>query len=351
MPIRLGQQSGMRRCLAPSLMLAGFVIGSVAISRATYPQEDQKPPKVASPAPPGEAEVRSLLSSVTKAYNQADAKGLAARFTDDAVLIDSDGEEVRGRDSIGQHYAKAFGNGPTCKISGEVQAVHFLSPDVASVAGQFQLQDEEGAALSSGLYNLIAVRKEGQWQLAELRDGATATSEAETQDQNGPLRELEWLVGEWVDEGEDGKVATSVRWDEDQKFLVRKYSVQLGDEPVRSGTQWIGWDPQAQQIRSWNFDSAGGFGEGRWTRLGEAWIIKAAGVTGDGLTTTATQVLEHVNKDAVKFQSNDRIVGDEVLPDIDEVLLVRKPPAPASEATPAQTPAPSGERNPSTDRR
>ncbi len=58
-------------------------------------------------------------------------------------------------------------------------------------------------------------------------------------------------------------------------------------------------------------DHQGGRGDRRWA------------------TTTATQVLEHVNKDAVKFQSNDRIVGDEVLPDIDGVLLVRKPPTPA----------------------
>ena len=29
-------------------------------------------------------------------------------------------------------------------------------------------------------------------------------------------------------------------------------------------TQRIGWDPAAKQIRSWEFDSEGGFGEGTW---------------------------------------------------------------------------------------
>ena len=254
---------------------------------------------MATPTPPGEAEVRNLLKAVTTAYNQADAKELAAQFTDDAALFDPDGEEVRGRDSIGRHYAEAFGNGPTCKISGEVEAVRFLSPDVASVVGRFQLEDEEGTALSSGRYSLIAVRKGDQWRLAELRDGSSATRE--TSDKGEPLRDLEWLVGDWVDEGDDGKVATTVRWDENQKFLVRKYSIQLVGEPARSGTQWIGWDPQAQQIRSWVFDSEGDFGQGQWTRSGDAWVIKAGGVTGDGLTTSATQIIEPVNKDAVKF--------------------------------------------------
>ena len=303
-------------------------MGLVAVSRATDPQDGQKA-QVATPTAPGEVEIRNLLKAVTDAYNQADAKGLAARFTDDAELFDPDGEEVRGRDSIGRHYAEAFGKGPTCKISGAVEAVHFLSPDVASVVGRFQLEDEKGTALSSGRYSLIAVRKGDQWRLAELRDGATATRE--TSDKGGPLRDLEWLVGDWVDEGEDGKVTFTVRWDEGQKFLVRKYSVQIDGEPSRSGTQWIGWDPQAKQIRSWVFDSDGDFGQGQWTRSGNAWIVKAAGITGDGLTTSATQVIEPVNKDAVKLQSTDRIVGTELLPDIEEVVMVRKPPPPDSD--------------------
>ena len=328
MPITLERQSGVRRWVSPLLMFAGIVIGLVAVSRATDPQDGQKA-QVATPTPPGEVEIRNLLKAVTDAYNQADAKGLAARFTDDAELFDQDGEVVRGRDSIGRHYAEAFGKGPTCKISGEVEAVHFLSPDVASAVGRFQLEDEKGTALSSGRYSLIAVRKGDQWRLAELRDGATATRE--TSDKGEPLRDLEWLVGDWVDEGEDGKVTSTVRWDEGQKFLVRKYSVQIDGEPSRSGTQWIGWDPQAKQIRSWVFDSDGDFGQGQWTRSGNAWIVKASGITGDGLTTSSTQVIEPINKDSLKLQSTDRIVGTELLPDIEEVVMVRKPPSPDSD--------------------
>lgn len=338
MPISLEPQSIVRRWVSPLLMFAGIVIGLVAVSRATDPQDRQKAP-VATPTPPGEGEIRDLLKAVTDAYNRADAQGLADRFTDDASLFDQDGEEVRGREAIGRRYAEAFGEGPTCKISGAVEAVHFLSPDVASVAGHFQLEDEKGTALSSGRYSLIAVRKGDQWRLAELRDIATASDEAA--DKGGPLRDLVWLVGDWVDEGEDGKVASTVRWDEGRKFLVRKYSVQTGGEPSSSGAQWIGWDPQAKQIRSWVFDSEGDFGEGRWTRSGNAWIVKASGVTGDGLTTSSTQFIEPINKDSLKLGSTDRIVGTERLPDIEEVVMVRKPPPPAPDR-----PAPPSERKP-----
>ena len=46
--------------------------------------------------------------------------------------------------------------------------------------------------------------------------------------------------------------------------------------------QRIGWDPLARQIRSWEFDSEGGFGEGKWSRDGERWVIKHTGVRPEG---------------------------------------------------------------------
>jgi hypothetical protein len=37
-----------------------------------------------------------------------------------------------------------------------------------------------------------------------------------------------------------------------------------------------------------------------------------------------------VSKDAVKTKSLDRIIGGQVAPDIEEVLMVRKPPEPST---------------------
>ncbi len=55
-----------------------------------------------------------------------------------------------GRDAIRSTLRQSVWERTDLQDLGEVQAVRFLAPDVASVAGQFQLQDEEGAALSSG---------------------------------------------------------------------------------------------------------------------------------------------------------------------------------------------------------
>jgi SnoaL-like domain len=102
MPLSVKQQRAGRRYVLPLLACTGIVIGLVAVSRATDPQDAQKAPAGARTSR-GDVEIHNLLKAVTTAYNQADAKALAAVFTDDAVLFDQDGKEVRGRDAIGRH--------------------------------------------------------------------------------------------------------------------------------------------------------------------------------------------------------------------------------------------------------
>ena len=142
------------------------------------------------------------------------------------------------------------------------------------------------------------------------------------------LKEIEWLVGDWVEETPDAVVTTSVAWADNNNFLLRSFDVRVKGKPALTGTQRIGWDPLTRQIKSWVFDSHGGYGEGLWTRAGNQWVIKATGVRPDGRTATATQVLTFVNKDTLRWKSIDRTLGDEIVQEIDEIVMVRKPPKP-----------------------
>ena len=56
------------------------------------------------------------------------------------------------------------------------------------------------------------------------------------------------------------------------------------------GTQVIGWDPAAGTIRSWMFDSDGGFGEGTWSKKDNSWIVKFNQVLPDGRKASATNI-------------------------------------------------------------
>ena len=122
-------------------------------------------------------------------------------------------------------------------------------------------------------------------------------------------------------------VRSKCRWSEDGNFLLQDFKLQIEGKDAMNVTQRIGWDPLAKRIRSWVFDSEGGYGESVWTRKGDVWIIKATAVRPDGKTASATNVLAPVGKDAYVWRSGDRVVGDELTPSI-EVKVVRKPPQP-----------------------
>ena len=137
------------------------------------------------------------------------------------------------------------------------------------------------------------------------------------------------MVGDWVDESDNAKSQSSVRWADNQSYLVRTFSIQIEGEKPSTGTMFIGWDPQSGQIKSWLFNSEGGHGEGLWTRTNEKeWVVKATGVLRDGRPTSATQIQAMINKDSVKVSSIDRIIGGVVAPDIVDVIMVRKAPPP-----------------------
>jgi len=153
-----------------------------------------------------------------------------------------------------------------------------------------------------------------------------AAAEVATDDaaQTSPLDELAWMVGTWVDKGEDSTITTVCAWAHDGQFLTRSYRIAIDGEVNLQGTQVIGWDPVAGQIRSWTFDSGGGFGEGRWMRDGNRWLVKTAFTLAGGERASAINVITYVDQDTFRWQSTNREIGGELLPNIPEVTVVRQ---------------------------
>jgi hypothetical protein len=89
--------------------------------------------------------------------------------------------------------------------------------------------------------------------------------------------------------------------------------------------QVIGWDPVKNQIRSWVFDSEGGFGEGTWVRKDNRWVIQSTSTLADGGRATATNIMTQVDNDTFTWQAVNRSVDGELLPNVDEVPIRRKP--------------------------
>ena len=276
--------------------------------------------------------VADAIESFSKVYGSADAQGLSGFFTDDVVLIDPEGTETRGKASVAEMYAASFQENPGLKLETQVAEVRFITPDVARVEGQTRLSSATGDASEFTRFSSLLVRKSGKWQAAEIRE---FTAPAEDVTPYERLQELEWMVGHWVDDAGNNKVEADVRWADNNSYLIRTYRATVQGEKTTSGTMFIGWDPQSGQIKSWNFDSEGGHGEALWTRTSETeWVVKAQGVLRDGRPTSATQVHTILNKDSVKTNSVDRIIGGQVAPDVVDVVMVRKPPQPGTATAP-----------------
>ena len=105
-----------------------------------------------------------------------------------------------------------------------------------------------------------------------------------------------------------------------QAFLQMK----IDEETTLEGDQFVGWDPLAGQIRSWTFDSEGGFGEGLWIQDGDQWLVKASFVLADGSRASSLNVYTYVDDDTIRWQSTNREIAGELQPNIPQVTVVRQ---------------------------
>jgi uncharacterized protein (TIGR02246 family) len=303
-------------------------------------QETTKP----APAPPqdrssDERAIRQAGEAFVRAYNEGDAGAIAAMFTDDAEVIDEQGQVVAGRPAIQSLFASTFAAHPGETIVIDDVSLRFLGPDVAKEEGRARVVpagSKPGPAVPkppaspvtplaprTNRYSVLYVRQDGRWLQSSVREHADTRLTPHER-----LEPLAWLVGVWVDETSSSIARTSTRWSDDGNFLLVDVTIQVEGRPALLGTQRIGWDPLTQQVMSWAFDSDGGHGVGLWAHDGNRWVVKSTRVLSDGRTATSTQVYTLENPHLVRWKSIDRTVGSQVEPDLPELVMVRKPPRP-----------------------
>ncbi len=322
------------------LVLAWFVAGWVGIGASRSPAAADGPIQD-RPQSEDEKALRALDEAFVRDFNKADSKALTAMFTDDAEVVEATGEAYQGRELIEQSFAETFAASKGAKIAFEIGSIRFLTADAAKEEGRSVVTTAEGAPIVR-TYTVLFVKREGRWLISSVREEFDPTVRPSDR-----LKDLDWMIGEWVDEGSDSVVRLDCRRSEDENFLVRSFTVQRQGKPVMTVTQRIGWDPLAKQFRSWEFDSEGGFGEGRWSHEGNRWVVKHTGTRPEGATASATNIMVRERPDLVRWVSTDRVIGDQPIPDDEPYTLVRVPPAPGSNSKPkAPAPTPNTERSP-----
>jgi uncharacterized protein (TIGR02246 family) len=301
--------------LRPDFGAAGLPSGEKSALRGTGPGGQPRP----GGNPEAEAAIQKLAEAFVEAFHKGDAKAVAACWAPDGDFILQTGRELKGRAAIEKAFADLFAKNKGLKIRIESLSLRFPTPESAIEDGTTEVFPADGGPPTRARFTNVHVKQDGQWLLSSSRE-APYVPPGNYQHLQG----LEWAVGDWAGEAEDGVVERlTVAWSDNQNFLNATLETTLKNTSVGKATQWIGWDPVAGRIRSWIFDATGGFGEGSWAQDGKKWVVKTTSVLQDGKKAAATYVLTPVDADTTTLQARDRSEDGNRLPDTKEVKLKR----------------------------
>lgn len=286
------------------------------------------------PAPPhateaedkaSEQTIRSQTAALIGEYNAKNTAAFGNWFLPEAEYETEDGNVLKGRAAIQKFFDDLFEKDPEVQARVETASVRLVSRNMAIEEGTIQVSHSPDEVDYESPYVAIWALVDGRWRLASVRE-MSAPEEPKTPHEH--LEALDWLVGDWVDNSSGSVVKTTCRWTDNGNFLVQEFTRNIQGTNVMSGTHRIGWDPLRKKLRSWYFDSDGGYGEGLWEWDGKRWVIPASTVSPDGESGTAMNVLVPVDQDSYRWEMSHRVSDGEALPDT-SVLIVRQGPVPA----------------------
>jgi uncharacterized protein (TIGR02246 family) len=268
-----------------------------------------------------EAAIRDNAAKYVEAFNRRDSRTMSSMWSPEAVYTDAEtGAKAVGREAIAKQLQESFDDVGDGKLSVRVEAIDFVSPNVAIEKGSAEIKRPK-AQPEKSKYTAVHVRRNGAWLLdrvTEMDEPAPPPSNYEH------LKELDWMIGSWIDKDDSATIQTDCEWTKNRNFMTRSFAAAVRDQINLSGMQIVGWDPIAKQIRSWVFDSNGGFSEGKWKRKGDKWFVQQTGTMPDGGKTSALNIFTHLDNDSFTWQSTNRVMDGEMQPNIEEVLIVRK---------------------------
>ena len=120
-----------------------------------------------TPAPTDEAAVRQVVRRYVNARELKDPAAIEALFTVDADQHTTSGEWRRGRAQIVPGTLESSRRNPGTRTI-TVQAVRFISPDVAIADGPYEIASAGGTRRMWA--TLVLKREAGAWRIAAIRN-------------------------------------------------------------------------------------------------------------------------------------------------------------------------------------
>lgn len=266
--------------------------------------------------------IQDSIAGYLNAINDRDAQRAATFWSTSGEWINEDGSRVRGQNNIAAALAKTFEQDPSgMQVTLRDLTIRIVTANVAVEDG-VAVVSIPGEQDSESHYSVVHVKQNGSWKIDSVRETLTPTAPQ----RRSQLEKLSWLVGDWVDQLDgETEVRTSCAWTEGNKALRRSFQVESNDGVILSGTQVIVWDARLGKIRSWVFDSDGGFGNGVWEQQDSGiWTVDSEYQLGDGGVAASTNVYSKISDSGHEFYSVDRTVDGAAVPDTNPVRVSKR---------------------------
>ncbi|RIK63988.1 MAG: hypothetical protein DCC65_15030 [Planctomycetota bacterium] len=276
-------------------------------------------PPALSANPEDEKAIRDAAAKYAEAFNKGDVDAMVAQYAKDATYDAGEGPVIAGRDEIRKELAANIAESKGTKMSIDIKSIRFTKLRAIEIG--VATMTSAGGESTAVPYRAIHTRQpDGKWLITNVGPDTTAEGA-----EGGPLDELDWMLGRWQDSEADIDLRSECRWDRNRRFMIRTFAVQEENRSVLEVTEIIGWDAADRVIRSWVFDSDGGFGHSTWSRRGDEWIILARGALADGGRGSAVNIIRRLDQNSFAWSSTNRDVDGQMLPDVTDVKMVRVP--------------------------
>jgi len=292
--------------------LATIILGALCLSCAKHTTDTNSPDTVA---------IKQRSESYASYFNSHDAEKLSQLWTEDGKYNNfTTRETIVGKEAIGQYFKDLFAQDTSAKLKLTIDSVNYRAP---------QNMIEKGFAefTSNGKKEKFAfkadyVNENNTWLLKKVSQIFVGTAPSHYEQ----LKELNWLSGKWMDEdtGNDMDVETTYKWEMNKNFLVQYFSKKILGQKEIKGQQIIGWDPSQNQIRSWIFDSDGGYGESIWYKDGDSWYSTMKYTLENGKKASSTNVYTKIDDNTYNYSLESRDVDGRLLPNIGPFKIVRE---------------------------
>jgi uncharacterized protein (TIGR02246 family) len=265
-------------------------------------------------------EIETAVQSYASAFNARDARTLANHWATEGVYTNrSTGEQVVGRDAIVKQFAAMFAGKDVPTLNLASNSIEFVSPNVALERGMATITESD-ESVSTTNYKAVLIKDDGKW----LLDRVTEENNNVQASNYEHLKDLEWIVGTWVDESTAQSIRIECDWTTNRNYISRKYTVSRDGDVVSSGLQVIGWDAKNKSIRSWLFDSDGGFVSGTWSGKDGRWVVQSVATLQNGESGSFTSIFQQLEDGNYSWKKINRSLNGEILANISEAIVRRE---------------------------